>query len=249
MSAEGAVLFARYAYPPNELGYCGPAGAREMLDPDAVAEIGRRARLFEGAWCYLEALAEAKGVADPLDAEVVEAYWVGGDLLDVLDPAALVTRLRRAFSGQPGGSWREADARAEAHHSFQVFEVYPWARLLLDGRPPGPAVEVLDRCRIRVGVVEAVHGETVTVWSSPLVWDGAGLAEGDVAKEVARWCVEGRSLMAAPAIGDLVALHWDWVSDVLTPRQARLISAREEARRLAVGLVTGGGGVPDAVPG
>ena len=27
MSVQGALLFARYAYPPNELGYCGPDGA------------------------------------------------------------------------------------------------------------------------------------------------------------------------------------------------------------------------------
>ena len=33
MSAEGALAFARYAFPPNELGYCGPVGARAMLDP------------------------------------------------------------------------------------------------------------------------------------------------------------------------------------------------------------------------
>lgn len=249
MSAEGAVLFARYAYPPNELGYCGPAGAREMLDPDAVAEIGRRARLFEGAWSYLELLAEAGGVDDPLDAAVVEAYWVGTDLLDRLEPAMLVTRLERAFAGQPGGTWREAHARAEAHHSFQVFEVYPWAALLLDGRPPGPAVEVLDRCRIRVGVVQQVDGETVTVRTRRLAWDGRDLDEDDAGQEQARWSVEGRALMAAPARGDLVALHWDWVCEVLTPEQARRIAVLERARRVAVGLTSEGGGVPEAVPG
>ena len=42
MSADGAVLFARYAYPPNELGYCGPAGAEQMLD------AGRRPTRSDG---------------------------------------------------------------------------------------------------------------------------------------------------------------------------------------------------------
>jgi hypothetical protein len=59
MSDAGARLFARYAYPPNELGYCGPDGAAAMLDPDRPAEIARRARQFEGAWSYLEFLAAA----------------------------------------------------------------------------------------------------------------------------------------------------------------------------------------------
>ena len=103
MSAEGAVRFARYAYPPNALGYCGPAGSEALLAPDATDEIERRARHFEGAWSYLEVLAEATGL-DPLDDEVVEAYWVGSDLLDEVDPGALVARLRERFRGQPGGT-------------------------------------------------------------------------------------------------------------------------------------------------
>ena len=36
MSRIGASRFAQYAYPPNELGYCVPPGARAMLDADGV---------------------------------------------------------------------------------------------------------------------------------------------------------------------------------------------------------------------
>ncbi len=236
MSAEGAVLFACYAYPPNELGYCGPQGAAAMLDSSAVAEIERRARRFEGAWSYLEFLAETAGTGDPLAVEVVEAYWVGSDLLDAVDPAALVARLADRFRGQPGGTWRHAVDRALAHHSFQVFDVYPWAALLLQGLPAGPAVNVLDRCRIRVGVVESVAGESVEVTTRPLAWDGSTLVAGDVATETARWSVEGRALLSAPAVGELVALHWDWVCDVLAPAQARRICAIEQHELAAVGL-------------
>lgn len=234
MSAEGAVLFARYAYPPNELGYCGPAGAAAMLDRSAVADIEQRARQFEGAWSYLEFLAESLGGDDPLAAEVVEAYWVGSDLLDAVDAGALLERLVDRFGDQPGGSWRSAARRARAHHSFQVFEVYPWVRLLAEGRPPGPAVNVLDQCRIRVGVVEAVDGGAVSVRHRPLIWDGSTLEVGDETTGSARWSVDGRALMASPEVGDLVALHWDWVCDVLTPDQARRICRLEEHQRAAV---------------
>jgi Family of unknown function (DUF6390) len=230
------VLFARYAYPPNELGYCGPAGAAAMLDPSAVADIERRARQFDGAWSYLELLAETLGTDDPLAVDVVEAYWVGSGLLDEVEPDALVDRLADRFRGQPGGTWRAASGRAQAHHSFQVFEVYPWTQLLLDGRPAGPAVNVLDRCRIRVGVVRSVDGERLTTIARLLDWDGARLDAGDATVETVRWSVDGRALMDAPAVGDLVALHWDWVCDVLTPDQARRICALEQRQRAAVGL-------------
>lgn len=202
MTAEGALQFARYAYPPNELGYCGPVGARAML-AGAVSDIEQRARQFDGAWVYLEFLAEMLGTPDPLAPEVVESYWIGSDRLEQIPPADLVRRLKERFADQAGGTWRDSAGRARAHHSYQVFEVYPWAAMLRAGLPPGPAVSVLDRCRVRTGVVTGVDGQT---------------------------------LMVAPAVGDVVALHWDWVCDILTLEQATRIEALEEQQRAAVGL-------------
>jgi hypothetical protein len=218
VSDAGALLFARYAYPPNELGYCGPDGAAALLRSDAPAEIARRARGFDGAWSYLELIAESAGIADPLDASVVEAYWIGNELLDSVGSDAVVARLRDRFRGQLGGTWREAADRATAHHSFQVFEVYPWAALLRpDGYPT--AVSVLDRCRIRTGTVLDVNGEKATVRSRPLVWDGGTLTTGVDRAEVVRWSANGRSLLDGLSTGDRVTLHWDWVCDVITDEQ------------------------------
>ena len=174
MSERGALLFARYAYPPNALGYCGPAGAEQMLSRNATEEIERRARRFEGAWAYLLVIAESTGFSDPMDERAVEAYWVGNDLLDRVDPARLVARLSDLFRGQIGGTWREASARARPHHSFQVFEVYPWVERLTPGLElPGNrvAAQVLDRCRIRTGRVREVRGEQALVESRGLEWD------------------------------------------------------------------------------
>ncbi len=236
VSATGALQFARYAYPPNELGYCGPEGAQAMLVPGAVADIERRARHFEGAWVYLEFLAELLGLDDPLATEVVEAYWIGSALLDRVAPGELVTRLEERFIGQLGGSWREAAARALPHHSFQVFEVYPWVGMLRAGLPVGPAVTVLDRCRIRTGVVREVEGEWVTVTSRLLRWEEGQLTPGPEVVERARWSTDGLSLLNAPQAGARVALHWDWICEVLTEEQAARIERLETERRTAVGL-------------
>jgi hypothetical protein len=242
VSAEGALLFARYAYPPNELGYCGPEGSQALLHKEAIAEIERRARQFEGAWCYLEFIAESAGLHDPLDARVVEAYWVGNDLLSQCDPGALGQRLAVRFRGQHGGTWRTAGDRAQAHHSFQVFEVYPWARLLATAGNP-VALSVLDQCRIRVGVVLGVRGEEATVQSTPLLWGGSRFVPGSPSPEPVRWSADGLSLLDGVSPGDRVALHWDWVCDVITEEQASSIESRE-ARQLAVL-----GELPGQVPG
>ena len=236
MSAPGAVQFARYAYPPNELGYCGPEGGEAMLLPGAEAEIGLRARQFDGAWVYLEFLATVLGISDPLAAEVVEAYWIGSDALDAVSSTELVTLLEERFSTQVGGTWRDSADRAQAHHSYQVFEVYPWAGMLTQGLAPGPAVSVLDRCRIRCGVVESVDGESVGVSSRALQWDGASLRPGAPALETLRWSLGGNSLIAAPHVGDVVSLHWDWVCEVLTPDQAARIEEHDVRRRRALGI-------------
>jgi hypothetical protein len=224
-------MFARYAYPPNALGYCGPAGAEAMLRGDATADIARRARRFEGAWSYLEFLASSAGIADPLDERVVEAYWVGGDLLAGVSSAALVSFLTTRFVGQTGGTWQNATDRALPHHTFQVFEVYPWAQLLSrTGQPQ--ALSVLDQCRIRTGVVTAVTGETATVESRPLtVAPGRGLVPGESRRESVRWSVDGWSLLPGLTAGDRVALHWNWVCDTLTADQAGRIEVLEARYR------------------
>ena len=103
----GALLFARYAYPPNALGYCGADEPRTLLEYGAagVADGGlvQAARTFEGAWPYLELIAGANGLDDPLDPHVVEAYWVGNGLLDT-SPRALARHVDERFGGRLGSA-------------------------------------------------------------------------------------------------------------------------------------------------
>lgn len=129
----GYELFTRYAFPPNELGYCGPDGAAEP------AELAFHAPEFDGAWPYLRAIAHAIG-AEPLAEDVVAGYWVGGPVLNRVDPADLLADLRTAFAGQVMGLLDDVPVSESvlAHHSFHVFVVYPWIRFL--DRNPEPAL-------------------------------------------------------------------------------------------------------------
>src|SRR6185295_18159112 len=196
-------LFDQYAYPPNELGYCGPA------DGGGTFGLAAHAEEFDGAWPYLAAIAEAAGASDPLDEDVVSSYWVGGPALAKVDPASLLTRLRTSFKGQVTGLLDavEAGPGVLAHHSFHVFVVYPWVRFL--DRDPATALRILQSCRIRWGTVESVDGEHAAMASRPLTFDGA-LALGDAVTERVRWRRDGLGLVAPPRPGDLVAAHWDW---------------------------------------
>lgn len=220
-TTDGSTRFARYAFPPNELGYCGPDGASLLLEHTTsgggAIEVAGRAPRFDGAWVYLEVLAEAAGL-DPLDPEVVDAYWVGNDLLSAVDPAGLLATLRERFQGQSGALLPQVEsADVLAHHGFHVVAVYPWTGLL--GRNGDIPRSVLDACRIRWGTVLSIGPERLDVASRPLTWDGGRLDLGEPRTESVRWSSSGLSLHAEPAAGDVVSMHWDWVCERLTDVQ------------------------------
>jgi hypothetical protein len=221
----GYTVFARYAFPPNELGYCGPADADVLLRGDDAAAVAAHAKEFDGAWPYLRAIADATGTPDALDAEVVRSYWVGGPALDRVDPADLLETLRRAFKGQTTGLLFDLNrARgALAHHSFHVFVVYPWVRFL--DRDAATALNVLQDCRIRWGTVESVEGEHAVITTSPLTFGDGILALGESRLERVRWSKDGVSLIGPPAPGDMVSAHWDWACGVLDEDECEALRA------------------------
>jgi hypothetical protein len=211
----GSALFARYAYPPNELGYCGPGDSGVLLHGDDAARVASHARAFDGTWPYLSTIAGATG-SDPLDVDVVRGYWVGGPALRCVDPAALLTTLRAGFSGQVTGLLDDVESSPAvlAHHSFHVFAVYPWVRFL--EREATTALKVLQSCRIRWGTVTAVDGEHAVIDTCPLVLCDGALQLGHQHPERVRWSRDGASFITAPAPGTVVSAHWDWVCDTLT---------------------------------
>ncbi len=223
----GPLLFVRYAFPPNHHGYCGPAdnGAFFEYGAHGVVDGGLRAmaREFAGAWPYLELIAGATGVADPLDRRVVEAYWVGNALLDRVGVAAVGGSMEERFRHRAGpgfGSLTEGVlAGGVPHHSFHVFCIYPWVGLLGDDRRAEQALTVLDRCRIRWGRVTAVQGDQVVVESQPLSWDGRRLELAAPATETAVRSLDGVGVAPRLDVGDWVSLHWEWVCDRLSVHQ------------------------------
>lgn len=231
----GPLLFGRYAFPPNERGLCGPDDHAALRGYATAGITGpglvRLARGFSGAWPYLELIAAASGIADPLDGRVVEAYWVGNHLLDNVRMPEFGGFLDERFRGRAGRGWdsiaRAIPAGAVPHHSFHVFLVYPWTGLLREGRAD-PSLMILDNCRISWGQVIGTGpgAGTVLVMRRPLRWDGRRIGYGPaVPREVATGFIDG----LRP--GDWVSLHWDRVCDRLS--QAQLLALhRFTARHL-----------------
>jgi len=215
----GPLLFARYAFPPNERGLCGPADNAALRGYAMASEtdpgLVRLARGFAGAWPYLQLIAAANGIADPLDTRVVEAYWIGNGLLDSVRVADYGAFLDDRFRRQAGRGWASIAAAIPAgalpHHSFHVFCVYPWTGLLREGRAE-PSLHVLDSCRISWGWV--VTTDPLVVARRPLTWDGRLLALGPPGP-----CQVAAGFVTGLRYGDWVSVHWNSVCDRLTPSQ------------------------------
>jgi hypothetical protein len=222
MSVDGATLFSRFAFPPNHLGYCGPVetGLLPQLmgaGKEGLDELRHVIPGFDGAWPYLELIAACTG-RKPLDAQVVEAYWLGNPLLERTDLLRLGNSVEERFRRRAALNWSAIveglSSGALPTHSFHVFCIYPWAGLLRQGLVD-PSLRVLDRCRIRWGRVESIVGSEVLVRSQSLQWDGRTLRLGAAEVETV-W----PPVATAPLHpGDLVAMHWDYVCQKITRRQ------------------------------
>jgi hypothetical protein len=244
-AAAGQRLFARYAYAPNHLGYCGPGDSASLAELAATGrtegDVRSIASRFSGAWPYLCVLAEITGIDDPLDDEVVRAYWTGSPLLDEVNrPRFWRKLLDRIAAAGAGRYWAHLTpallSEAMPTHGFHVFGVYPWTRLLpaapapadpaapasaapASAAPasaaPGPALHVLDSCRIRWGRVTAVDGDHAVVRGRRLAWDGQALRLGEEAEDSVRLIEAGRAFVADVSPGDWLAVHWDLACDRL----------------------------------
>lgn len=251
----GALRFARYALAPNRLGYCGPADDTALFEQavdlsarrtsagissatgqaDAARGLRALARGFEGAWPYLELIAGANGIKDPLDDRVVAAYWLGGQLLRTVGPFAAGNHAEARFRSRAGRWWAEVAAALEAgvlvNHAFHVMVVGPWVGMLRGGRSDAP-LEVIDRCRIRRGRVLELYGDEAVVVTDRISFNSGLLAHtcsGTEGTQRVRLGEGGRHPCGPVQVGDTVAIHWDWVCEVLTPSAACALQQGEAA--------------------
>lgn len=225
-SGAGLRLFARYAYPPNELGYCGGPDHAALLDYGTAQAVDRGLRQlalgFYGPLPYLTCIAGAAGAEDLYDRRVVEAYWVGNELLERADMADFGRILEQQFRGRAGALWgrlaEQIPAGAVAHHSFHVLGVYPWMGLLKAGHVDDPLSQ-MDRCRVRWGQVLETVVDRAVVRYRPLAWTGTDLVLGEPRVEEFTVAVDGAGFVLDLEPGDWVSMHWHWVCDRLDRRQ------------------------------
>ncbi len=224
--AAGAQMFARYAYAPNALGYCGPPLGATLRD-GRVDDVLRAARRFSGAWPYLRVLSRLTGISDPLDRHLVESYWLGGGVGARVPATQFFDELLAIIGPQAGRYWShltpELADEAAGNHCFHVFGVYPWTRFLGRGMDQHP-LHVLDSCRITWGTVISRAGDAIEVQCRRLEWDGRTLELSEPAAGVLDVWADGYCAVPDVAVGDEVAVHWGRLCGRLSPAQVRALA-------------------------
>ncbi len=225
MSRAGALLAARFSFMPNRLGYCGPEENRAMLDylVDQHSDRGLEQILarFAGAFPYYSFIAAANGIPDPFDSRVIEAYWIGNELLDHVELADLRRHLEERFSKRFPAKLLQSvigqvPAGARPHHNFHVFSMS-----VRTGHLEIPhTLETMDECRISWGRVVADHGDSLLVERLPLAFAGDDVVLGPPSPRSVLRRFDGKALLTDVAPGDTVAIHWGCACYKLTGRQA-----------------------------
>ena len=224
---DGLLRCSRYSFGPNRLHYCGPDANREILGyiQSGASDLGLKdlMKAFKTLYPYLKFIAEANSIRDPLDDKVVEAYWIGNELLETIEKKNFYRHLledhelkkkvgAKAFE-EITGKIREG---AVPHHSFHVFNV--WKRTGYLEREH--TLESMDSCRISWGEVEIIDGPSIIISTEPLVYsEGKIFLGAPINKRVTR-NLESYFDIEQLKIGDIVTTHWGVPCETITALQA-----------------------------
>ncbi|MBI2609968.1 hypothetical protein HYW53_02215 [Candidatus Giovannonibacteria bacterium] len=224
---DGVLRCSRYAFGPNRLHYCGPDQNREMLDylKEDESDPGLRVLLgaFETMFPYLNFIAHENKIKDPFDDRVVEAYWIGNNLLDKIEKKTFWRHLDEMHKipkriGKKDFEIVSDKIRQGAvpHHSFHVFSI--WKRT--GHFEEAHTLKSMDSCRVSWGEVKEVSGPAIKVLTEPLILNGCKLMLGKpVSKKISRNLETSYDIEQLKS-GDIISIHWNVPCEVISPLQA-----------------------------
>jgi hypothetical protein len=224
----GALQCARYAFMPNKLRYCGGNKNRQLFEytSEIYSDPGLKDILeeFETLKPYLELIARENKIKDIFDSKVVEAYWIGNELLKKVKPKSLYSHmidiqelkkkvrsdvLEKVVGVLPQG--------AMPHHSFHVINIPKRT----GHYPVEHTIETMDKCRISWGKVKSVKSYKLQVAINPLLFkqDNIVLGKNEIKEYI--WRIGDKGFIKNIKRGDWVSIHWDFVCDKISEQQVK----------------------------
>jgi len=225
---SGLKLAALYGLIPNTLGFCGPQKLKQqkilknfLLNKASSNQARNILKQFEAASAYYRLIAKSNQIKNIFDARVVEAYWIGNNLLDKVKIKDLRQLIAKQFS-RPGLLSKDEAARkaqkipvnSKPHHSFHVMVLGS-----ITGRVDfNKKTELKDTCRVGWGRVEkklkAKNKKLkIVVNFQPLT----GINKIKIGAPKEKILIWDKKLLPELKEGNWISFHWDHALQILTP--------------------------------
>lgn len=215
-------LASLFSYSPNHKGYCGRSSAGDAfsrcITVGVCAGVPEELTHFIVLYPYLKTIGTLTGLS-PFDYKVVEAYWIGNELLDKI-PASAYQILLKEFKKQGVPPWLIDSLKGKQpkkfipNHLFQVLHVGV-------GQASGSVpfdIGSINSCMIRWGKVVAVKESGKTEISIKQLAETNNIYKLITTKTA---MLADASPFFKPKTGDFVAIHWGHVVKRLTQREAK----------------------------
>jgi hypothetical protein len=220
---DGVLRCSRYAFGPNRLHFCGPDANREIWDyvNAGYTDFGLQKLLtrFEALYPYLEYIAHENHIADPFDPRVVEAYWLGNELLRGVDKRTLhrhYTDTFRLKDKLPAKKYHLLEDRIGLgmlpNHNFHVLNVPK----RMGHQEVEATLSFKDSCRVSWGTVTEVSGPSITIEYQPLIEEDGTLSLGPLTTKKITRKLEADYDIEMLTPGQLITVHWDVPCEVIT---------------------------------
>jgi len=209
-------LAAKYSFMPNKLKYVEQGDADQII-LDYCCGHRKNYKMareliesMESVNIFLRLIAE-KNNLNQLSKKVVEAYWIGNELLDNINGSDIKKALKKELKPEVARLLsKKVPGNALPHHSFHVFHINA-----VTGAPI--FFSNIDNCRIHPAIVSDVSKSTLIVSYKPLVKFSKIEQKQDVEKKINY----NPKLSGNLAVGDIIAVHWNLAIDKLTPKQSQ----------------------------
>lgn len=230
---DGVITCARYAFAPNYYKYCGPDSNGDISSylAEGVSDPGLSRYLaeFTVLFPYLKLIAHENGIVDPFDPRVVDAYWVGNNLLERVGMKAFSEhllygqKLKMRISAKKL-KWviEKVPKGARIHHSFHVFSIFSRT----GHHAVDHTLDTMDSCRISSGEIlqndqlSNSKSQTLRVKTDKLVYeDGKLKLKEGVVRQVLSQVDGDYSKTLKP--GDWVTFHWGFICEKINEEKAR----------------------------
>lgn len=217
--AEILKMACKYAFVPNELGYCGAKNFSALFenfinneDNASIAEVKDALTSFRAMYAYLQLIARYNSL-EPFDKSVLEAYWLGNKLLENVPKEAVQSLIMKEFAVIPEEVRRRKaeyiKKPAYVQHSFHVLYVN-----FLNPRLK-PVLENLDRCVIKWGKVLDINNGKLKVKSICLMNEN-----GELKLKEKTFNIENR-FVESPRKDMLVSIHWNNAIESISKEQQK----------------------------